>query len=397
MLDAHDHEDVHLSGPFPLEFSAGIPNPGRFPPAPDELVNLVAQYHRGLNRVAVKIHHGRKRYSQINSIIIGARHDELPAATVDQIVRAVLAIAQDHYETTDQAASYMAQLFVHLKPTGDPVRKACHFQLGSEYGGSQDPYTEYTQAPEHLDEVLLTHIRECHVKIMDQANVIAEIGKTAIQNAGQVFQYKQEALDAQAAAQSVILDARRDEARERASQAKWDRGFKMLEKAVNSGIAQALVSAGTGGAVSLPGGAAPAALAGAPGVPGAAPAQPETPMPAWASGGGPGKVPATVTTTTVASSSDDSFDDLELSLVDKGRRLYASVSADQWPELFEELTKAQVKHLRVLKAPESEAAMLDAVKKFRGSMKDGQLARLGAILNVQQLALIIELASAAEE
>jgi len=391
------------SNSFPIEFESGIPNPGRFPPAPDELIAHIRSYHRGLSRVTVKLQLGRKRYSQINSINVGARYDELPKASVDTIVRAILAVAQDYYEQVDQTCKFMAQVHVHLKGTGDPIRKAVHFELGSEFGqGGSDPYSEHLAPPDSIDDVLLTHIRECHVKIMDQANVIADIGKTAIANAGQVFQYKQEALDAQAAAQQVILDSRRDEARERAQAAKWERGFKMLEKAVNTGIAQALVQQATGAAIPLPAAAGAAPAAAAPAV---------TPKPSWATAANKGTTGATVkpapTTTApetatpeaaapepaVTASLEEEFDDTP---VGEGRKLYRSVTAEQWPQLFDALTKAQVKQLQTLKDPGSEREMLLAVKTFREGLKDTTMSKLGKILTVEQIAAIIGLAGAAE-
>jgi hypothetical protein len=142
----NDYAEVYPQQ-FPLEFESGVPNPARFPPAPDELVAFVRQYLRGLSRISIKIWHGRKRYSQLNAVIVGAEHDQLPNASVDQIVRAIMAVAQDYYEGIDQPCKFMAQALVYVKATGDPVKKASHFELGS--GGDELTYAENVAAPEH--------------------------------------------------------------------------------------------------------------------------------------------------------------------------------------------------------------------------------------------------------
>jgi hypothetical protein len=388
----NDYAEVYPQQ-FPLEFESGVPNPARFPPAPDELVAFVRQYLRGLSRISIKIWHGRKRYSQLNAVIVGAEHDQLPNASVDQIVRAIMAVAQDYYEGIDQPCKFMAQALVYVKATGDPVKKASHFELGS---------AENVAAPEHQDDMLFGHIRECHREILDQAKIISEIGREAIKNAGQVFQAKQEALDAQAAANAVVLDSRRDEASERAREKKWERGFKMLEKAINTGIAQAVVEKHTGVHLPLPPGATHAAATPLPGNAANTPAitAPVTPTPAWAAaaqGGtsvGVTKPPPPKSEPDTAGDNED--DDLDESYADQGRKLYASITASQWPDLFEALTKAQVKLLRALEDPTDDATVLRTTAKFRGGLKDAVMARLAQVLTVEQIAAVIGLAGAAE-
>jgi hypothetical protein len=376
-----------LAGAYPISFEAGIPNPARIPPAPDEVLAHIRQFHRGLTRVTIKLWQGRKRYGQINAIIIGAKHDELPRASVDQIVRAVMSVAQDYHEGVDTLCKFMIQAHVYLKPTGDPVRKAIHFELGGNAGDSF-AYAEEVSAPDHLDTVLLSHIRECHREIIDQAKVISEIGREAISNAGQVFAYKQDALDAQAAANSVILDARRDEREAAAGQQKWERGFKLLEKAVNTGIAQGIVSSATGISLPMPAGTTMAL----PPTAAVAPSVESTPTPSWAraASGIDTVAPVTPTAPTAAPPPEDD------SIVGKAKHLYASVTAEQWPELFEALTVKQVKQLKMLKDPPDDAAVLTAAGGFREGIKDNQMRLLGGILTVEQLAAVLELAGAAE-
>jgi hypothetical protein len=382
----HEHAEA-LSGQYPLEYQGGIPNPARFPPAPDELLAFVRQYHRGLSRVTVKLWQGRKRYGQLNAITVGARHDELPTASVDQIVRAIMAVAQDYYEGVDTPCKFMCQAHVYTKATGDPTRKALHFELGAgpgeEHGYS---YAESIGAPEQVDDVLLSHIRECHREILDQAKIISEIGREAITNAGQVFQAKQEALDAQAQAQMVVMDARREERSQAAQEKKWERGFKMLEKAINTGIAQAVVSNATGVSLPMPGA-----------TPGAEPQQiaaPTTPPPSWAAAATGAKVlPAAAPEL----DTDEDEDDEDMTYASKGAKLYASITADQWPDLFEALTKTQMKLLRVLQNATDDAAVLEAAGKFRKGLKEASMKRLAQILTIQQVAAVIELASAAED
>jgi len=377
---------------YPLEFESGIPNPARFPPAPDELIAFIRQFHRGLSRVTIKLWQGRKRYSQLNAINVGAKHDELPSASVDQIVRAIMAVAQDYYEGIDQPCKFMAQAQVFTKPTGDPTRKAAHFELGA--GGEDLTYAEQIQAPEAMDDMLFGHIRQCHSEILDQAKIISEIGREAIQNAGQVFAVKQEALEAQAAANAVILDSRRAEAQESARDKKWERGFKMLEKAINTGIAQAVVQKHTGLVLPMPTGAV-AALPGA--APGAITA-PTTPTPAWAAAATTTPAAARPAPVAVARPVElaDTEDDLDDDYQTKGRKLFLSITAEQWPELFDSLTKGQVKLLRSLKDAPDDATVLTVAAEFRAGLKDTAMAKLAHVLTVEQIASVIELGSAAE-
>jgi hypothetical protein len=362
------------------------------PASPDELLAFIKSYHRGLHKITVKLWQGRKRYSQLNSVLVGATHDELPSASIDQIARAVMAVAQDYYESTDQPCKFMAQAHVFLKATGDAARKAFHFELGHGHDGAE-AFSEHIGAPEHMDDVMLGHIRECHREILDQARIISEIGREAIQNAGQVFAAKQEALDAQAQAQMVILDSRREEAKERAQQQKWEKGFKMLEKAINTGIAQAVVASATGRPVA---GALPAAAAG--GVAVQAPSPPTTPTPSWAAAAGRAVAPSAPAPALAPATSSPDTEDNEMeddSYAFKGRKLYASITAEQWPELFEALTKTQVRLIKGLKDAASDEDVLTAAGKLRKSIKDTQMAKLGAVLTVEQIATVIELGSAA--
>lgn len=378
---------------YPLSFDSAIPNPSVIPPAPDELVAHIRKYHRGLSRCVVKVWHGRKRYSNINSVVVGAERGETPSASVDQIVRAVMSIGQDHYEGIDQACKFMVQSYVWPKETGDPIRKAVHFEIGDAgYGG--DPYSEQINAPEALDDILLSHIRDCHKEVLDQSRIIQEIGKEAIQNAGAVFRARQEALDAQAEANSVVLSTRADENIERSRQKKWDRMFGMMEKMMNTGVAQAIASgAGAGIQQALMPGQQPVA--------GSVVQQavPETPRPAWASAamGKPAIAPPQNLedeTDHTKDDEDDVPDDLDYKA--QGKELYASITAEQWPDLFDLLTKAQTKALRSLKDPESNEAVLVDVAKFREGLKESSFKALARILTVPQIATVLQLAGAAE-
>jgi len=426
MLDHHaDPSDER----FPLVFEAGIPNPMRIPPAPDELVTHVRQNHRGLDRVTVKLHGGRKRYSQVNALRIGAKYDELPRASIDQICRAIMAICQDLYEERDQSMRFMIQSHVYVKATGEPKRISCHIELG-ESGMYGESSVEGISPPESTDDMMLMHIRECHVHILNQSRIIQEIGKEAIANAGAVFQARSEALEVQAEAQQTVLDSRAKERAEQAREARIDRVVQTVEKiaplmlmqamnggnlpqeavqqlvpdmakqlgaAAGGGVQNAMAAAGASASSSPPSTPAPTSAVPAwarQAAPQAAPQAASSPAPATA---GEGMAPEGLPQTEAPHVHDgDGPDPTQEPHASLAYSLFQSIEADQWGKLIDTLTKAQLQDFRRCGSVETDEATMQVLVRFGSKLKAEQQAALLTILNPQQLQWVMRLRSVAE-
>lgn len=225
--DAHPH----------IEFDGTPPMPDRVLPAPDELHSHIQQHHKGLHRISVKIMHGRRRYSGVGAIKVGAGYDEVPEASPDDLVAAVMAIACDHVERLDKRCKFLVQSHTYKTPTGDPVRKGVHIELGDSRD-MEGSYVEQIEDPEKLDSVLLSHIRQCHTEILNQAKVIGEIGKAAIKNAGEVFAAKEDAIQARAEVMQHLAETRIEGQIARNEDKRKGEMMEMLREAVGVAIKQ---------------------------------------------------------------------------------------------------------------------------------------------------------------
>lgn len=220
-------------------FDGDAPIPSRTQPIPDELVTFIKTHHRGLSRIVVKLHMARRRYAQLNGVRIGAAFDQSPEAEPETIARAIMAICADHHETTDRPCKFLIQAFVFKKATGDAVRKGIHIELGRDLDdGFGADYTEGIDDPDKLDSVLLDHIRRCHKEILAQAEVISEVGKEAIKNAGEVFKAKEDALQSRVAVSQALTDDKAGREHLARKDKRMDDVVTLLKDAVQMGVAQ---------------------------------------------------------------------------------------------------------------------------------------------------------------
>ena len=212
--------------------------PDRVLPAPDELHAFVQAHHRGLHRLSVKLMLGRRRYSNVGAIRVGCSFDEVPDASPDELVSAIMAIASDQLEHNDSRSKFLVQAHGYNRATGDPTRKGVHIELGTarDMGGS--PYVESIEDPERLDAVLLAHIRQCHGEILQQAQVIAEIGRAAIKNAGEVFAAKEDAIQARAEVMQHLAETRIEGQIARSEDKRKGEMMEMLRDAMGLAIKQ---------------------------------------------------------------------------------------------------------------------------------------------------------------
>ncbi len=79
----------------------------------------------------------------------------------------------------------------------------------------------------------------------------------------------------------------------------------------------------------------------------------------------------------------------------KAAKLYASITAEQWPELFDALTKGQINLFKVFRNPTDDDAVLEAAAKLKAGFKPATTDRLAKILSIRQLAGVIGLLAAA--
>jgi hypothetical protein len=381
-----------------LIFEEGIPTPDHIPDADDELRAFLKTNHKGLSRIAVKLQIGRKRFVQLNSLSIGATYGETPQASVDQIARAIMSIGQDYFEQHDELAKFMVQASVYKKASGDPARRATHFEIGRADGFGGDSYAAPTHSNEAFDELLVRQQQVMFDRIMEQNKTIAAMGEKAIGMMSDVFVAKEEALQARAEANAVAYDAKREDAEAKRRDAKWERGFKMLEKGFNTGLGQLAVNA----AQQKLGSSSPA------GIPSTAQI-PSTPKPAWARAaqGEKVEVPAVAAPAVEAPApaaleapSEEELPD-ELTQLKSGPAadavaLYRSITAEQWPVLATELTKKQFKLLRTFAEPESDETALAAVFEFKEGLKESAMSAIMGIMTAEQVGSLIGLVMAAD-
>lgn len=99
-----------------IGFESAAPKPELYPRPSDAMVEFIAQNMRGLSRVSVGVRHGRKSYSHVNAVLVGAECGELPAAQADDIAAAAMAIAQDHTEKHGAQFTFRMQLLARPSP-----------------------------------------------------------------------------------------------------------------------------------------------------------------------------------------------------------------------------------------------------------------------------------------
>ena len=413
MLDSHAFA---VDDRFPFTFEGPVPQPHRLPSPPDELVTHINQFAEGLDRVTVKVHTGRKRYAQINSIKIGALHGQRPKASVDQICKGVMAIAQDLVEERGQGQRFMIQAHVYLKPTGDAVRKSCHIELGEQDGHS---VSESVDAPDRVDEVLLGHIRELHKHVLEQSRVIQTIGQSAIENTAHVFQARNEALEMQAAAQQTVLQNQAAERADQAREARVDRVLQTFEALAPVALKHALSGVSPGQLSQLVGATPAAAPGGAPQVPQAPAAAPSpSPMPAWAAAVQPPAAPPTPPTPPPSPSAppvpaqtgaidnvapeglpphapEDGPDANQHPVASLAHTLFHSIEPDQWGRLIDLLTKAQLQDLRQCGRVEEDEQACKVLVRFASKLKADQQVGLLGILSGPQMQWVMRLQSVA--
>lgn len=340
-----------------FEFDGDEPMPGRSVPIPDELVAFIRAHHKGLNRLTVKLYVSRRRYAQINGIRIGASFDESPEEEPEAICRAVMAICAEYHETVDKPVKFLIQAHVFKKATGDAVRKGCHIELGREDDVAGD-YAESIEDPERLDTVLLDHIRRCHGEILKQAEVISEVGREAIKNAGEVFRAKEEAIQARAAVAQTLADDQAVRQATKARDKRMDDMVALLKDAVTMGVQQyatAKAQAATQAAQTTP---APSLLSAAKNEPTKAPEMP-TPTPQ------PDPAPSTPPT-----------------IPARFEAIWSALEDDRRKRVEALLTRPQLKLVAAVRAASSSADARPHLDKFVSALmrKPGVLMQLRDIL-----------------
>lgn len=389
---------------FPIAFEGGIPHPIRVPAPPDELRQHIQQHIRGLDRVTVKRASGRKRYAQINSLRIGAKFEELPSASADDICRAIMAVAQDYYEENDHGCQFQVQAHVFLKATGDAKRKTCHFWLGSDEDGRDA--VEAMGDPSTFDDVLLNHITQCHDRIMEQSKIICGLGETALANAGEVFKARESALEAQAASNAVMAEQRAEAEAEKGRQRRMDRAVDIVEKlapvvgtmAINGGkVPDSMVKELKSSMGSIAG-----ALKGKDDKPEDKPvvkAPPPSKPPSWVSAAGVDTgtgqdAPESMSGEDGEAEGDGGDagpDPTQEPIAAMTFDLYQSIQAAQWPKLIGALTKKQLELLARFEQVTTDDDATPMVRELGASIKPTQQGALLGILHADQTATLLQL------
>lgn len=382
-----------MSDDHPIEFEAGLPNPTRIPGAPDELVSHIRQYHRGLERVTVKLYTGRKRTRQLNAIQVGAKQGELPRAGVEVICRAIMAICGDYYEETAQDARFQIQAHVWVTGGTEPSRKSCTVELGE--GGQIEG--DYRDPDKQLDTVLISHLQVCQDKLIEMADKVADIGKAAIENASAVFKAREDAMEARAEAIALVAQANLERDQQQARNARMNKLVDMFGGALKTGTGQ--MAAHLAGKIAAnPGlmqnlGMGGGALVPAPSPsPVAVPEGPPPPFspPNWVAGASPSPSPSPSDTT------DDVTEIPDQAWAHVARTIGTTISNEQWFALVEILTKSQLKLLRTLAEAQTDEDAFKGVLEFQGKLKPDQHAKLLKAITPDQIGLLIDLHSAAE-
>ena len=348
-----------------------------------------------MSRISVRKHMGGRKYGHINAVVTGAGYDEMPRATASQISRAVMAIAADDQEKTSETCRYMCQGLIYKAAKGDPKKLAVIIEVGSSGAWDQD-YSVAVQAPEHADQMFITHIHELHRENLNMAKVIASLGTAALANVSEVFIAKENAMVARADADRVALEAERNTEAEKNKQKNWQQMFGLAKQAVGAGVVQYMAGQA---AQKLGGGAPPAAVV--------APLAPEpTDTPDWARAAAGEAVELPVRGAELEEPDEDNElpveleddnDDMASSILDPHEHglsacassLYKSITVGQWPKLMGTLTKGQMNLLLKLENPESDDDVRKAIAKFTKSIKPLQtIAMVGILTSEQSVALM---------
>jgi hypothetical protein len=322
-----------------LEFDADEPMPGRTPPIPDELVAFIRANHRGLSRITVKLYVSRRRYAQINGIRVGAAFDQTPEEEPETICRAIMAICAEYHETVDKQVKFLIQAHVYKKATGDAIRKGCHIELGREDDMGGD-YSESIEDPERLDTVLLDHIRRCHGEILKQAEVISEVGKEAIKNAGEVFRAKEEAIQARAAVSQTLADDQLVRQATKARDKRMDDMVALLKDAVTMGVQQYASSKGQAAAQAAQAKSTPSLLSAAKNEPLKAPTMP------------------------IPTPNLSAVPDLPQTIPARMEAIWSSLDDDRRQRIELLLTKPQLKHVQSVRTASSSEEARPYLDKF---------------------------------
>ncbi len=378
-MNVEINEDIYA--PNPLSFDGLVPDPSRPISAPDDLDAFIRTNIRGMSRISVRKHMGGRRYSHINAVITGAGYDELPRATAVQISRGVMAIAAEDYEITSESARYMCQALIYKKAQGDPKKLSVIIEVGSSGAWNQE-YSTTVQAPDHADQMFISHIHLCHAEILNQAKVISSLGSAALANVSEVFVAKENALQARADADRLALDADRETKAEENKNKRWQQMFGLAQKAVTTGVAQYMAGQNQQMMSSAPQPAAP-------------PEPTETPD--WARAAAGEAVELTPEPVSLEADPDDPpmehgiLDPFDHGLAECARSLYGSITVAQWPKLMGALSSAQLKLLLKLEEPESDNSVRKAVAKFGETIRPAQQVALMSILDHHQVAALMQM------
>jgi len=377
-----------MSDDHPIEFESGLPNPTRIPSAPDELLAHIRQYHRGLDRVTIKLYTGRKRMRQINAIHVGAKQGELPRAGIEVICRAIMAVCGDLHEETAQDARFQIQAHVWLGGT-EPQRKSCQVELGD--GGEVEG--NYQDSDKQLDTVLISHLQVCQDKVIELAGTVAEIGKVAIENASSIFKAREDAMQARAEAESAIAAMNLERDANAARNQRMNKLLEMFGGALKSGTGQ--VAAHIAGKVAQSPGLMQAVGLSGPALaplPSPAPDSPPAPFsaPSWVTGASPSPSPSASDTTDVVTEIPDQ------AWAEVARTIGTTISNEQWFALVEILSKTQIKILRKLAEAQTDDDAFVGVREFQAKLKPDQHMKLLKAISADQIGLLIDLQSAAE-
>lgn len=379
-----------------MELEQAILAPEILPDASDGLIQAARKWHRGLQKVVVSLYVSRQQYRVLNTIKIHAQPDTPPTESAEAIARAIMVVAQTHFEETDLPATYRAQFYIAPKSTNDVVRKSCHFDLGEGALVGDVP------DPTRMDDLMIQHINACHGKILDQAEKIAELGRIALEQVGQSFVRTNEALEAKADAIMTANTARFEQVQQEQRSKTTREVIDILRGAANEAARQfaAHRAAQADGSVVqvLPAGSpapqspvASAALAGAQallgtGEPVLIPSQLPPPQPAQTA-----PAPAPVPT------SSPNEEEIKEAHAYVARTFGETLLHDQWFTIIETLTKAQIQSLKKATSAQTDAVALEAVAELRDTMKPAQQSKLLQTLHPEQQTMILSLLTAAPQ
>jgi len=366
---------------FPaLVFEAGVPQAQRIPMAPDALATFVRQYFRGCVRLVVKLQHGRKRFSQLNSIFCGGSFDRAPECQIDDLVRAIMAVAQDAHEERGESCNFMVQAYWQGRATGEPTRKSVFFALGDLDDWGSAPIEDLDD-PSKVDEAIFSHLRHAHDHILKQSKIIQEIGQTAIASAGEVFRARSEALELQGKAQAELALSAADRELETLKEKRIDRLMATAEQVLP------LVVGKMGGASDLGGLPTPQLE------PPAAVPQPLSAAPTWTT-----PKPQAIGPKTSPAPEGDSVAQMQNQpTLAKVRKLWDSLSSDQWGAIAAKLSKSAINHLRKAREAKNDLDALPHLQRFDQALKPDQALDLAGLFGPEQRSTMVYLRQRVED